>query len=254
MNIKKTNPYGVKIIQSGFKGLSNEIVEDVKTKVNNENVYEFIEKHKNQSSMIRMGVFEDNKDSKIFRLSKTVSNNSQLINIDSIKENLDISNFDFDSMTILLENDKAGLIKIERTGTDFDFLYLKNLQVGKLEVYFDTYSFLTKEFNFNQNIEESIFVIQILTYLYYGDITSKFIKSKNEIKLSSFTKFLNNSIYNITFVDSLWKQRISTEGFKVRGHFRLQPIGEGRKKRKLIWIEEFNKDGYNRKATRELQN
>jgi hypothetical protein len=32
----------------------------------------------------------------------------------------------------------------------------------------------------------------------------------------------------------------------------MQPFGEARSKRKLIWIEGFSKDGYNRKATKEL--
>ena len=104
------------------------------------------------------------------------------------------------------------------------------------------------------NVEHSNFVVQILAYLYYGDITTKFLLPKAKIKINSFSYFSNNAKIPITYVDSLWKQRISVDGFQVRGHFRMQPYGEGRTKRKLIWIEEFSKEGYNRRATKEINN
>lgn len=48
--------------------------------------------------------------------------------------------------------------------------------------------------------------------------------------------------------DSKWYTEISNnESFKVSGHFRLQPYGDGI--RRLIWINEFTKNGYHRKAT-----
>lgn len=256
MNIKKTNPLGVALIESRLgilKVVKNNILnkeKEARAKINDLESPEFIDRNK-ESFMMRTDIFDFNKNQKVFRLTKNLINNCKLINIDSIKENIDIKEFDFDSLILLLDKDTSGMIKINRSGTDFDFLYLKNLN-NLQEVYIDTYSFLTKEFNLYDDCEDSKFVVQLLAYLYYGDITTKYINSKKEIKLNSFAKFLNNSNINVTYVDSLWKQRICVDGFKVRGHFRLQPIGEGRKKRKLIWIEEFNKDGYNRKATREL--
>ena len=48
--------------------------------------------------------------------------------------------------------------------------------------------------------------------------------------------------------DSKWYTEIcNDEAFKVSGHFRLQPYGDGT--RRLIWINEFTKNGYHRKAT-----
>ncbi len=48
--------------------------------------------------------------------------------------------------------------------------------------------------------------------------------------------------------DSKWYTEISNdESFTVSGHFRLQPYGDGT--RRLIWINEFMKNGYHRKAT-----
>ena len=47
--------------------------------------------------------------------------------------------------------------------------------------------------------------------------------------------------------DSKWYTEIcNDESFKVSGHFRLQPYGDGT--RRLIWINEFTKNGYHRKA------
>jgi len=48
--------------------------------------------------------------------------------------------------------------------------------------------------------------------------------------------------------DSKWYTEISNnESFQVSGHFRLQPYHDGT--RKLIWINEYIKQGYHRKAT-----
>lgn len=47
--------------------------------------------------------------------------------------------------------------------------------------------------------------------------------------------------------DSKWYTEIqNNESFRVSGHFRLQPYGDGT--RRLIWINEFTKNGYHRKA------
>jgi hypothetical protein len=50
-------------------------------------------------------------------------------------------------------------------------------------------------------------------------------------------------------VDSAWsKTLIKSDGFLVSGHSRMQPVGEGSKYRKLIWIDTFEKEGYTREA------
>lgn len=254
MNIRKTNPVGILLIEDNFRAFKHtkeSISDQVKTKilVNNQSVDDITKE--NKGHMIRMSVFDFSSNQKVLRLTKNVIENCKLINIDSIKDNIDVKDFDFDSIVMLLDKDNSGMIKIDRVGSDFDFLYLKNL--NNLEkVFFDTYSFLTKEFSFRSECEDSLFVVKILAYLYYGDITTKVIPAKSNVRIDSYSRFVNNSKMQITYVDSLWKQRISADGFKVRGHFRMQPFGEGRKKKKLIWVEEFSKDGYNRKATREL--
>lgn len=62
-------------------------------------------------------------------------------------------------------------------------------------------------------------------------------------------KYLNESDLQINVLDSKWfTETIRSEGFAVSGHFRLQPYGPGMSKRKLIYIDDFLKTGYTRKA------
>lgn len=255
MNILKTNPLGIKCIENKiFKNLGNKSLNLIKSEIakiniNDSCLTEYSEKYKLHA--INTSVFNHNEDSIIIRISKQIRINSELINLSESMDRLSTIDYELNSMIIILDSDKEGIIKVERTGSDFTFLFLKNLDDIQ-DVYFNSFSFLTKEFAYENNITGCLFVVKILIYLNYGDITEKYLKPKQSLKLNSFSKFLNNSKLNIKFVDSLWKQRIHTDGFKVRGHFRLQPIGLNRSKRKLIWINEFDKKGYNRKATIEL--
>lgn len=53
----------------------------------------------------------------------------------------------------------------------------------------------------------------------------------------------------VTYYDCSWYTTIIHTGdFSVRGHWRLQPYGTGRSQKKLIYIHEFQKHGYVRKA------
>ncbi len=53
----------------------------------------------------------------------------------------------------------------------------------------------------------------------------------------------------IDYYDCSWYTTIvRNEGFSVRGHFRLQPCGKGKQDKKLIYIHEFQKHGYVRRA------
>lgn len=62
-------------------------------------------------------------------------------------------------------------------------------------------------------------------------------------------KVLNDAPFGVTMLDSTWnKIVVRTDGFDVNGHLRLQPVGEGRKDRKLIWINPFKKQGYIKKS------
>lgn len=59
-------------------------------------------------------------------------------------------------------------------------------------------------------------------------------------------KLLNETGLDVLYLDSKWfTTLVRSEGFNVRGHFRLQPkkIG-GEWTKEIIWIDEFQKHGY----------
>ena len=71
---------------------------------------------------------------------------------------------------------------------------------------------------------------------------------KKEIKKNKKTQIVTEVGLDYYLFDSKWYTEISNdESFQVSGHFRLQPYGDGT--RRLIWINEFTKHGYHRKAT-----
>ena len=71
---------------------------------------------------------------------------------------------------------------------------------------------------------------------------------KKDIKKNNRAQTLTLPGLEYYIFDSKWYTEIcNDESFQVSGHFRLQPYGDGT--RKLIWINEFTKNGYHRKAT-----
>lgn len=78
-----------------------------------------------------------------------------------------------------------------------------------------------------------------------GKITTSI---KKEVKRNKKTQIVTETGLDYYMFDSKWYTEISNdESFQVSGHFRLQPYGDGT--RRLIWINEFTKNGYHRKAT-----
>lgn len=65
-----------------------------------------------------------------------------------------------------------------------------------------------------------------------------------------FSKVMNDTSFDITMMDSTWFTTIvRNERFKVRGHFRLQPKKkDGEWTKELIYINEYQKNGYHRQA------
>ncbi len=62
-------------------------------------------------------------------------------------------------------------------------------------------------------------------------------------------KYITDILGDVEIVDSGWYRTLVRDGdFGVSGHFRLQPYGPLNSLRKLIWIKDFVKHGYVRKA------
>jgi hypothetical protein len=97
-------------------------------------------------------------------------------------------------------------------------------------------------------------IMQVLTFVELGDIeVIELLGGRNNGGKKNIDKITNTSEYTVFVVDSSWnKLIIRTEGFAVRGHYRLQPCGDGHLDRRLIWISAFEKHGYKRRPRAEI--
>jgi hypothetical protein len=92
-------------------------------------------------------------------------------------------------------------------------------------------------------------ILAVLLFIKHAEIEIKNLPPNRQIWDGQTCIYNNKTNTNIQVIDSTWfTTLVKSDAFKVRGHFRLQPCGDGKSKRKLVWINEFNKDGYTRKA------
>ena len=103
-----------------------------------------------------------------------------------------------------------------------------------------------------------LYLLNACTFLKYADVEVINVYGNQRKQLPDKSDVIENkSGVRVQYIDSRWLREISRlEGFKVRGHFRLQPIKdeEGEWTRKLIYINEFEKHGYHRRALKMLEN
>lgn len=89
----------------------------------------------------------------------------------------------------------------------------------------------------------------LLLFIKYAEIEVKFVNANSKVKDIN-CKYVNDTRSDIQILDSTWfTTLVHSEAFKVRGHFRLQPYKDSKK---LIWINEFQKNGYTRNFKRPL--
>lgn len=109
-----------------------------------------------------------------------------------------------------------------------------------------------------QCLDNMFFLLDISIFLKYADVEVINIYGNQRKVLPDKSDVIENkSGVCVKYIDSRWiREIIRTEGFKVRGHFRLQPVKdeEGEWTRKLIYINEFEKHGYHRRALKTLEN
>jgi hypothetical protein len=98
------------------------------------------------------------------------------------------------------------------------------------------------------DMEERIY--KLLCFFYFSDNEMIIVEPGRKYGTKKTGKLINTfEDIPVTVVNSNWNiTSIRTEGFDVRGHFRLQPCGVGMKEVKMIFIEPFRKKGYIRNA------
>jgi hypothetical protein len=83
-----------------------------------------------------------------------------------------------------------------------------------------------------------------LIFVNLSDVELKILPPNRKVGTRQ-TGYKNETIFNITVVDSNWnKFIIRTESFTVTGHLRLQAYGKNYSLRKLVWIVPYEKHGY----------
>lgn len=101
------------------------------------------------------------------------------------------------------------------------------------------------------------FLLETNVFLKYADKEVITIYGKQRKMLPDKSDYIDNkSGVPIRYIDSRWlREIIRLEGFKVKGHFRLQPYKDeaGEWTRRLIYINEFEKHGYHRRAQRDIE-
>lgn len=126
------------------------------------------------------------------------------------------------------------------------FYYMWGIKNGKL-------SFPEDERN-EDFFDEMMQFVRMLIFTELSETEICELRPRQSVGTKKQGKTLNESNSNVTIVDSSWnKMLVRTDGFKVTGHLRLQPCGPELKYRKLIYIDEFEKQGYVRNAKKETQ-
>lgn len=88
-------------------------------------------------------------------------------------------------------------------------------------------------------------LIRLIIFTELSPIETKELNPNQSTGTRRAGKYLNESDKKVIIVDSTWNLNIVvTKGFLVSGHFRVQPVGQGRQQCKLIWIKNYEKDGY----------
>lgn len=82
----------------------------------------------------------------------------------------------------------------------------------------------------------------------YADVEIREVNNNRKIEVDG-EKIKNETVLPVRYLTCKWfTTLVRSEDFRVRGHFRLQAYGEGWSKRRLVWINEFEKHGYISKA------
>ena len=91
--------------------------------------------------------------------------------------------------------------------------------------------------------------LRYMAFYFFAEVETKTLDKKNKKAHYQDCKYVSEFDEPIIIFNSMWFQNlVKSESFNVRGHFAFRAHGEGRKERRLVWINEFQKSGYTREA------
>lgn len=135
-------------------------------------------------------------------------------------------------------------------GELFSGYFPKN--TGKPHTEFCSYNYMNSREDVIQEVIRAILSVEL--FILYADVEKKELQPSRQIWDGPTCMYNNKTKVPITVLDSTWFTHLVSSGaFKVRGHFRLQPCGPNHAQRKLVWINDFEKSGYTRRAKIETQ-
>lgn len=94
-----------------------------------------------------------------------------------------------------------------------------------------------------------LFIVFFCLFKKYCDINTKVTEPKNRRAKVGNSKYINETDKRIKILDATWFTNLVVTGaFGVSGHLRWQRYGSNNAQKKLIWIADYTKEGYTRKA------
>lgn len=170
---------------------------------------------------------------------------------------------------MILKNDREeGILSVEIAHFSTCKDAIRLLFIGDIEYYYDidrddngkyrsagfsgyVSESLKRDLNFRCHTIEGFILDYILMVLFikYAKVEIKYLPAGQKVK-GIDCKYVNDTKEDIRLLDSTWfTTLVKSDAFKVRGHFRLQPKKkDGEWTKELIWISDFEKHGYTRKA------
>jgi hypothetical protein len=125
------------------------------------------------------------------------------------------------------------------------------------DLLFHSYNYLNTEKGTEHDdytVREGVkIIVATELFLHFAEIETKELPPSRQIYDGPVCLYNNKTKLKMNVVDCTWFTNLIKSGeFNVRGHFRLQPYADG--SRRLIWINDFKKHGYTRKARIETFN
>ena len=167
--------------------------------------------------------------------------------------------YDYDIFVAVFDKDRTLLSLRKQISDKKSQSFISPLHLYKMKEFMETVGV-----EIAGDVSQKDMAVRVETYYYqlvilfelfrkYAKVETRILQPKSKAELFK-CKYHNENDYSIEIMDSTWfTTLVKSDEFKVRGHFRLQPCGQALKDKKLIWIKDFTKEGYTRKAKKELE-
>jgi hypothetical protein len=197
---------------------------------------------------------------KKYFLTKNVLEGADLIKFDL--EKVDLRMFKvLPDMNCLYITGKNEMYRFEKKDHRINVLYYtrRNVDTPTEGIFYESYSVILEDKEMHlcllpsQNKEAAIKLLKLILFIEVGEISFHHLKPNGKIVYGKGgdDKVKNESGMDVTVVNSNWNKMIIIQGgFSVRGHFRMQWVGQGRTKLERVFVRPYEKGTQIRTAGR----